>query len=55
MGIWADIVWKDTTHVLFVKKKNELHPTETWKEDSIYKASKIFETLSPILAIEENI
>jgi len=34
--------------------KDELHLTGTWKKDSIYKASKIFETLSPVSAIKES-
>ena len=30
-----------------------MHETKTWKEDSIYKAPKIFETLSPTWGIGE--
>ena len=39
----------------YLWEKDELHPTKTWKEDNIYKARKIFETLSPVSTIEESI
>ena len=54
MGIWVDIVSKDIMHVLSVRR-SKLYPTQTWKEDSIYKASKISKTLLSLSVIEESI
>ena len=37
------------------EKKHFLHPTNTWEEDSVYKAHKIFKPKSPISAFEEGV
>jgi len=40
---------------LICEERHKLHPTKAWKEDSVYKTSKIFKALSPISANADNI